>query len=703
MSAIERVHVVFKTHLDIGFTDLASNVIDRYMHAYIPKAISLAEELETAGGKARFVWTTGSWLIQEYLLREDTDHERMVHAIERGHIVWHGLPFTTHTELQDPSLFQYGLSIAERLDRRFNRHTIAAKMTDVPGHTIGMVGPMADRGMRYLHIGVNPASRVPEVPELFIWRTYAGAEIIVNYAIDYGGAVQVEGVNEVLVFAHTGDNLGPPSADEIRLVFERLAQQYPQAAIMASTMDKYAAALVEAQHRLPVLQEEIGDTWIHGVGTDPWKVAAYRALSRLRTNWLKSGRWTAEAPEDIALANELLLVSEHTWGLDEKLHLSDYRNYSRPSFQEARMSDRTSASSVPAKYTHFTPFAMLNEDTGGESTALRASGSYSFMEHSWQEQRQYMERAIQTLPESLAAEARAELANLSPNSDIPHGAVKLEVGKKHTFGSYTVQFDGEGAIMLLQELQDSSGKVWCDGGHRLGVFSYETFGSESYERWYSEYLRNRAITHSWSEADFGKPGIEFASPSAQERSYSPMLMCLAAVVDHNETRVYARLAMQEEAVSDYGAPAIVLVEYVFPDAGGYIDIHVHWTGKAANRQPEAIWFSLNPAAGNANRWRMNKLGEWLSPLDVVRGGNRSLHAVHEGVRYDSGDAVIRIDTLDAPLVAPGTRSLLRSNDAFGSMEGGWHFLLYNNVWGTNFPMWYEDDAKFRFRLTLKKR
>jgi hypothetical protein len=25
-----------------------------------------------------------------------------------------------------------------------------------------------------------------------------------------------------------------------------------------------------------------------------------------------------------------------------------------------------------------------------------------------------------------------------------------------------------------------------------------------------------------------------------------------------------------------------------------------------------------------------------------------------------------------------------------------HFNLYNNVWGTNFPMWYEDDARFRF-------
>ena len=29
-----------------------------------------------------------------------------------------------------------------------------------------------------------------------------------------------------------------------------------------------------------------------------------------------------------------------------------------------------------------------------------------------------------------------------------------------------------------------------------------------------------------------------------------------------------------------------------------------------------------------------------------------------------------------------------------------HFNLVNNLWGTNFVMWYEDDARFRFSLTV---
>ena len=33
---IKKVYVVYKTHLDVGFTDLAKNVLDKYVNDYIP-------------------------------------------------------------------------------------------------------------------------------------------------------------------------------------------------------------------------------------------------------------------------------------------------------------------------------------------------------------------------------------------------------------------------------------------------------------------------------------------------------------------------------------------------------------------------------------------------------------------------------------------------------------------------------------------
>jgi hypothetical protein len=64
---IKTVHVVFKTHLDIGFTDYARSVTARYMNEYIPAAIDIARQMREEGGKERFLWTTGAWLIHEYL------------------------------------------------------------------------------------------------------------------------------------------------------------------------------------------------------------------------------------------------------------------------------------------------------------------------------------------------------------------------------------------------------------------------------------------------------------------------------------------------------------------------------------------------------------------------------------------------------------------------------------------------------------
>jgi hypothetical protein len=699
LAKIDRVHVVFKTHLDIGFTDLAANVVDKYMYAYIPKAMDLAEQLASEGGPAGFVWTTGSWLIHEYFKRTDTDHARMAEAIRKGYIAWHGLPFTTHTELLDPSLFTYGLSIASGLDRRFGKKTIAAKMTDVPGHTVGMVPLLARQGIRYLHLGVNPASKVPDVPELFVWEGPEGSRIIVNYASDYGGAVSLDHLHDAIVFAHTGDNQGPPSAEQIKEQFARLAVQFPEADIRASTMDAYAERLVAHESQLPVLSEEIGDTWIHGAGTDPRKVAMFRALSRLRVKWLKEGRLDPESGEHTELSDNLLLIAEHTWGMDEKTHLADYRNYSRADFQRAREANQVPGDSAPGKYRHFTGFAMKHEQHAGEFPASSSAGggSYRLMEKSWAEQRAYIHKAVDALPLALQEEALAAFAQLNAVVEIPEGAHVIHPGKTYPLGPFLVRFASDGAI---EQLEDRRGNRWADGNHRIGQFRYEAFGEENYNEWFQQYLENRLHTHGWSDPDFGKPGFEFAEPKPEHRQVVPILDRMALTGEEGEECVYIKLSMPEDTMRLMGAPAAILLTYRFAENSNEVRICVDWTNKSANRQPEAIWFSLNPRVENSNQWKMEKLGQLVSPLAVVKDGNRSLHAVNGGLHYAGADGTARIETADAPLVAPGRPALLQHTNRFASLENGFHFLLYNNIWGTNFPMWYEEDARFRFALVL---
>ena len=81
---IKKVHVVYKTHLDIGFTNTGKNVLQKYAEEYIPRSVKLALELNKPEDK-KFVWTLGSYLIDYYLKNADSIHqEELEEAIEKG-------------------------------------------------------------------------------------------------------------------------------------------------------------------------------------------------------------------------------------------------------------------------------------------------------------------------------------------------------------------------------------------------------------------------------------------------------------------------------------------------------------------------------------------------------------------------------------------------------------------------------------------
>ena len=101
---MKKINIIFKTHLDIGFTDTAAKVKKKYFNKFIKRAIKTSAYFRNTPGGFRYVWTVGSWLIYEYLERADAEKRRLLEeAIERGDIVWHALPFTTHSELADDS------------------------------------------------------------------------------------------------------------------------------------------------------------------------------------------------------------------------------------------------------------------------------------------------------------------------------------------------------------------------------------------------------------------------------------------------------------------------------------------------------------------------------------------------------------------------------------------------------------------------
>ncbi|MCM3718866.1 DUF5054 domain-containing protein [Fictibacillus phosphorivorans] len=700
MKDIEVVHVIFKTHLDIGFTDLAENVTEQYIKSYIPKAIELAERLDQEDTSVGFVWTTGSWLIQEYLKRANDEQKRVMEgAIKKGFITWHGLPFTTHTELMDADLLQYGLSISKSLDRTYGKRTISAKMTDVPGHTKAIVPHLANSGIQYLHIGVNPASKVPSVPSIFVWKGKDETEVIVNYADNYGDVLKLDGLNEVMVFAHTGDNCGPPSVEDIKREFHVLQEKFPNAVIKASTMDAFAAKIQAIKHTLPVVHEEIGDSWIHGVATDPKKVAQYRELLRLRNQWITEGELEVNSKEYRQFSDWLLLIPEHTWGLDEKKYLNDYKNYAKLDFQHARQKSAIEPDSVPAKYSYIGSFAMDEYDRLSKEVFLESAitRGYQLFEASWKEQRGYLQGAIDALSDKRQKKVWEAFQLLEP---IKHEILseQIQTNRSYSLGKFTIVFADDGSIKCLL---DSKGKSWVNEQKRMGVFEYESFGVENYHRWFEEYVENVGQTYQWSEADQGKPGMELVTPRPRHERYHPSILSLSKTETATDDHVRVHLELPSKAVESFGAPKMVIIEYKFPKMDEQIEIALQWFDKEANRLPEAMWFSFGLEVDNPNIWKMDKLGEPISPLEVVKDGNRNLHALCSGLSYQGADGEAIIEPKDSPLVSPGKKRLLQFDNTFASLHGGFHFNLYNNVWGTNFPMWYEEDGKSRFIIKLK--
>ncbi len=504
MTVDPTIHVVFKTHLDLGFTDYAEKVAETYFQRFIPQAMALAARTRDHADR-RFRWTTGAWLIHQYLEQAaPSERRQMEAAIAAGDIVWHALPFTTHTELIDKSLFRYGLSYAQTLDRRFGRTTIAAKMTDVPGHTRAMIPLLAEAGIRLLHIGVNPASSVPDVPPIFRWRDEASdTEIVVIYDQTYGGVTRVPGLDDVLAVILTGDNVGPPPEAKVAENYAALAQANPGARLTASSLDEFAQRLDGDWDRLPVVTDEIGDTWIHGAGTDPTKVRRYRELSRLRRDWLARQLSDDERARIDRFSHHLLCVPEHTWGMDIKLHLADYRHYEAADLADLRATERC---------RHF--------------------------EASWTEQRAYLDAALDALDGSaLADEAQQRIAQTEPSFPDLSG---LEPTDDYSLRSERFELDVDpntGAITRL--IDRSSAQQWADAAHPLAALIYEAFGQADYDRFWSQYIRDNESTRDWARQDYTKPGMT----NAQHRAWQPRL--IAADRDRAANRLVVTLALPD--------------------------------------------------------------------------------------------------------------------------------------------------------------
>jgi len=712
---VQEIVVVFKTHFDIGYTDLATNVLTRYRTTFVDGAMKVIDQSQSLPPDQQFVWTIPGWPLKEMLWPGQTPERReeILGAFKAGRLVVHALPFNTQTETLGLEDLVRGMTFSADLCRE-NGLSLprAAKMTDVPEHTWILPTLLRHAGVNFLQIGCNGGSAPMRVPLLFWWVGPDGSRLLTCYSPRYGTELIPPDdwpYHTWLALIVAGDNHGPPTAAEVDNLLKQAARELPGVKIKFGRLENFYDAVIAEKDKIPVVRGDMPDSWIHGFESMPvetklaWQVHPQEsAAGVLDTELRAAGLKTPPLAPVLAKAyEESLLYSEHTFGFD-------------------------SAKAGGWRY-------------GDDWKQARAEGKYALFERSFEDKRNYIRTAadlvtnavderIRLLAQNVATDGprvvvfnplpwrrSGEVAVNGPEGsihffakDIPpcgYKTFQVPVAKKITdalpktsgvienkFFRLTVD-PARGCIASLRDLKTGRELVAPTHEDDFGGYLHERFSATNVEAFvesYSPVWKEKG----WIYKDFGKPNM----PGADRAPYARITLT-NWTVSVREDAVSQTVSLRCTNAAPLGKT--VTIQYTLYQAEPYLDIEWAIDGKTPDPVPEGGWIPL-PFAIEHPQFRLARLGSIIDPAtDIIDGGNRHLFCLNSGMTVTGPDGFgVGICPLDSPLV---------SLDEPGLWQFSWHFIpkrgrvyvnLYNNQWDTNFPLWQDGSWSSRIRLWM---
>ena len=652
---VKKIILVYKTHCDIGFTDLASHVIRDYSGPMMDRVSETCDATRDMG-KLRYIWTMPAWPL--WNMREHADAAlaaRIDDLVMRGQLVWHALPYTSHYDVCGIEDAVWGLRYSALLSERYQLpRPVAAKMTDVPGQGRFLVEILAEGGIQFLHMGSNTFPKVPEVPMLFFWEAPSGKRVLTMYNTGYGTPLlppQDWPYATWMVLLNTAENFGPQSVERVLETVETLRKHFPDAEILSGTMDDFARDLFQEDLKdVPVVRSDLADTWIHGAGSYPVEVGQLRRLrNRLRTLESLSMRADPDVAAQVQAHlnrawDAMALFTEHTWGLDVKTHLGVIRRYD--DFERER----------------------------AENPGCR------LMEASWEEQRDRIreaEEACRTAGRLLNVPEREQAAD-------PSGWTELHGEQSMDMGHFRILFSADTGT--VHEVQDR--KLGCSvlkqrGASGVFSFRYDLYGADEM----TEYLRKYARRFSdWGVLDNGR--AEY--PECEHRTARPeAVMCRKS---RDAVEFHYRM------VEGTGAPARVVLSLSSPGSSGTLRVRLDLLDKKPTPYVESGMLCI-PLTAEHPRYDVNKTGYVLNPeTDIAPGANHAFYALEHFVGAEGEKALTVIASRDCPLISLGESGVFQYHAQYEEREPEIRLGLFNTMWGTNFPQWISGDMSFTLDL-----
>lgn len=244
-------------------------------------------------------------------------------AAKAGDIYLHAFPHNADLGHATPTVVDAAINVTRWVEDTLGvRPSRSLSQRDVPGMPRSMVPLLRRRNISLISVGVNSASMYPRIPSgnIFRWQDPpTGAEIFATWhPRGYGGIAKYDiavapGSTHALLTDWNSDNMGPLEASEYVHHFMEIQAAFPNAKVVASTLDNFTRVLEAAKDAIPVVIQDIGDTWVFGPASDARRTAHMRALHRAWGSFVAAGGDTADP--SYRNATRLMVKNiEHTWG-----------------------------------------------------------------------------------------------------------------------------------------------------------------------------------------------------------------------------------------------------------------------------------------------------------------------------------------------------------------------------------------------------
>ncbi len=743
--ALKEVVVVFKTHFDIGYTDLVTNVLTRYRTTFLDDALKLIEDSRGLPPDQQFVWTVPGWPLHEMLWPGQTPErrEKVLRALKDRRLAVHALPFTVHTESLDLEDLVRGLKFSADLARENGLPLPrAAKMTDVPEHTWILPTLLKHAGIDFLHLGCNGGSKPMRVPPLFWWEGPDGSRLLTAYSAQYGTALTPPRdwpYQTWLAMVMTGDNHGPPTAAAVARLLQQAARELPGVKIKFGTLeDFYDAISAEKSPLIPVVRGDMPDTWIHGFGAMPAETKLARnvrplegALGALDTELRATGLTPPPAESLLDEAYEQsLLYSEHTFGFNGsqpggfwygeewkqalaegkyarfEQSFDDKRNYMRSASDiitnalNQRM--RLLAQNVAidgARICVFNPLPWKRSDVvelarpGGKCSDLQDLATGRRVASLAAEGSTLRFLAEDVPPTGYKTYRVLDVGAGGTATSSPAGGVAMNASRFVVLQNriFRLQVDRAGGrIASLKDLKTGRELVAVNDETGFGQYLHEQFSSNNVQAFLTAYCR----ATPWVQKDFGKPGM----PGPDKLPYARVTLTNWTM--SVRTDAVAQTVILRSADATPLAQAVT-IRYTLYAAQPCLDIEWAVEGKTPNPLPEGGWFCL-PFAIDRPVFKLGRLGSWVDPAtEIIPGANQYMFFINSGLTLTGPDGYgVGLCPIDSPLVSLGGPGLWKFSLAPVSRSARVFVNLYNNQWDTNFPLWQGGSWTSRVRLWL---